>query len=146
MAWGLGSHAISLGGHPIQMSEGFSRLFTPEEANDLLEEVRPLVSSLLAAREQVVRLQPTLEPVLEKALGNGGGQAAGEALDLLQQMRRTIEQINSYGVLMKDLQLGLLDFQSEREGRVVFLCWRHGEPRVGHWHEIDTGYAARKPL
>lgn len=128
------------------MPEGFSRLFTLDEANELLEEIRPLVSSLLAAREQVVRLQPSLEPVLEKALGNGGGQAAGEALDLLHQMRRTIEEINSHGILVKDLQLGLLDFPSEREGRVVFLCWRHGEPHVGHWHEVDSGYASREPL
>jgi hypothetical protein len=128
------------------MPEGYSRLFTPEEANEFLEELRPLVSSLLAAREQVVRLQPTLEPVLEKAVGNGGGQAAGEALHLIQQMRRTIEQINSHGILVKDLQLGLLDFPSERDGRVVFLCWRYGEPSVDHWHETDTGYAARKPL
>jgi hypothetical protein len=47
---------------------------------------------------------------------------------------------------VKDVQLGLLDFPSEREGRVVFLCWRYGEPEVAHWHEVDTGYAARKPL
>jgi hypothetical protein len=128
------------------MTEGYARLFTPEEANDLLEEVRPLVASLLAAREQVVRLQPSLEPVLEKAVGNGGGQAAGEALELLHQIRRTIEEINSHGILVKDIQLGLLDFPSEREGRVVFLCWRHGEPKVGHWHEVDSGYASRQPL
>jgi hypothetical protein len=128
------------------MSEGYARLFTLQEANDLLEEIRPLVSSLLAAREQVVRLQPSLEPVLEKAVGNGGGQAAGEALELLHQIRRTIEEINGHGVLVKDIQLGLLDFPSEREGRVVFLCWRHGEPNVGHWHEVDSGYASRKPI
>jgi hypothetical protein len=128
------------------MSEGYARLFTLQEANDLLEEIRPLVSSLLAAREQVVRLQPSLEPVLEKAVGNGGGQAAGEALELLHQIRRTIEEINSHGVLVKDIQLGLLDFPSEREGRVVFLCWRHGEPNVGHWHEVDAGFVGRKPL
>jgi hypothetical protein len=128
------------------MSEGYARLFTLEEANELLEKVRPLVSSLLAAREQVVRLQPSLEPVLEKAVGNGGGQAAGEALELLHQIRRTIEEINSHGILVKDIQLGLLDFPSEREGRVVFLCWRHGEPNVSHWHEVDSGYASRKPI
>src|SRR3972149_7042300 len=98
MAWELGSPAISLGGHPIQIPEGFSRLFTPEEADELLEEVRPLVSSLLAAREQVVRLQPSLEPVLEKALGNGGGQAAGEAPHLLHQMRRPIAGVNNPGL------------------------------------------------
>jgi hypothetical protein len=128
------------------MPEGFARLFTQDEANELLEEIRPLVSSLLAAREQVVRLQPSLEPVLEKALSNGGGLAAGEALSLLHQMRQTIEEINSHGVLVKDVERGLLDFPSEREGRVVFLCWRHGEKLVAHWHEVDTGFAGRKPL
>jgi hypothetical protein len=128
------------------MPEGFTRLFTQDEANELLEEIRPLVSSLLAAREQVVRLQPSLEPVLEKALGNGGGLAAGEALTLLHQMRLTIEEINGHGVLVKDVEQGLLDFPSERDGRVVFLCWRHGEKRVAHWHEVDAGFAGRIPL
>jgi hypothetical protein len=128
------------------MPEGFTRLFTQDEANELLEEIRPLVSSLLAAREQVVRLQPSLEPVLEKALGNGGGLAAGEALTLLHQMRLTIEEINGHGVLVKDVEQGLLDFPSERDGRVVFLCWRHGEKRVAHWHEVDAGFAGRMPL
>jgi hypothetical protein len=128
------------------MPEGFTRLFTQDEANELLEEIRPLVSSLLAAREQVVRLQPSLEPVLEKALGNGGGLAAGEALTLLQQMRVTIEEINAHGILVKDVEQGLLDFPSERDGRVVFLCWRHGEKQVAHWHEVDSGFAGRMPL
>jgi hypothetical protein len=128
------------------MPEGFTRLFTQDEANELLEEIRPLVSSLLAAREQVVRLQPSLEPVLEKALGNGGGLAAGEALTLLHQMRQTIEEINSHGVLVKDVEQGLLDFPSERDGRVVFLCWRHGEKQVAHWHEVDAGFVGRRPL
>jgi hypothetical protein len=50
------------------------------------------------------------------------------------------------GVLVKDLETGLLDFPSERDGEIVFLCWRHGEPSVAHWHAVDAGFSGRQPL
>jgi hypothetical protein len=50
------------------------------------------------------------------------------------------------GVVVKDLETGLLDFPTERDGEVVFLCWRYGEPSVAHWHSLDAGFAGRQPL
>ena len=58
----------------------------------------------------------------------------------------SIESIREIGVLLKDLDTGLLDFPHEREGRVGFLCWHPPEERVGFWHEIEAGYAGRRPL
>jgi hypothetical protein len=57
-----------------------------------------------------------------------------------------VERIRELGVILKDLDAGLLDFPHEREGRVVFLCWHPPEARVAFWHEIEAGYAGRQPI
>jgi hypothetical protein len=61
-------------------------------------------------------------------------------------MRTELTEIQALGGVIKDLALGLVDFPHLREGRTVNLCWRYGEQRVTHWHGLDEGYAARKPL
>jgi hypothetical protein len=124
----------------------FSRLFTLAQANELLPTLRPLVEALVAARDQIVTLRPELNSGVQKALGNGGSKATGELLKLFRQIERLIRQVHSLGVLVKDVDQGLLDFPAEMEGRVVFLCWKHGEPAVTHWHELDAGFAGRRPL
>lgn len=127
------------------MSES-RRLFTPQEANSLLAELRPLMASLLEARHRLLQLQPSLGPILERILDNGGGRVAGQALAEFQRIRQVVETINGRGVLVKDVNAGLLDFPSEREGRLVYLCWRYDEPEIGFWHEVDSGFAGRQPL
>jgi hypothetical protein len=69
--------------------------------------------------------------------------AARVAADDLQGVMATIE---SLGVELKDLELGLVDFPAERDGRRVFLCWQYGEPEVAYWHGTDEGFAGRKPI
>jgi hypothetical protein len=128
------------------MTDQFPYLFTPEEANALLEEIRPIVAEMLAAREQVLSLRPSLEGMLEKMIGNGGSRQAGELLEAFERLRQAVLQIQAKGVLVKDIQSGLLDFPSLREGKTVFLCWQYDEPVVAFWHELDTGFAGRKPI
>jgi hypothetical protein len=50
------------------------------------------------------------------------------------------------GCIFKGFEGGLVDFHSQLQGRDVYLCWRLGEPDVGHWHEIESGFAGRQPL
>jgi len=124
----------------------FPRLFTLEQANQLLQTLRPLVDQLIATRDQIVTIRPELDSGVQKALGNGASKATGDLLKLFRKIERLINQVHSYGVLLKDVDQGLLDFPSELEGRVVFLCWKHGEPSVSHWHDLDAGFGGRKPL
>jgi hypothetical protein len=65
---------------------------------------------------------------------------------LAEQLARTIDEIQKTGCLVKDLETGLVDFPSQREGEDVYLCWKLGEPRIGFWHGIEEGFAGRKPL
>ena len=61
-------------------------------------------------------------------------------------LAESVARIQAAGVQVKDLDTGLLDFPSERDGDVVLLCWRVGEPEIGWWHTVDEGFAGRKPL
>lgn len=124
----------------------FDRYFTEGEANSLLRELLRDIEDLMATRNRIVEIRPELESGLQKALGNGGSQATGELLSLMRRVKRSVERIQGTGVLVKDLDRGLLDFPAERDGRIIFLCWQYGEPTVAYWHDIDAGFAGRQPL
>ena len=59
---------------------------------------------------------------------------------------RLINRIESYGCLVKDIDLGLLDFPSIRDGKTIYLCWQAGEEAINHWHGTDEGYGDRRPI
>ncbi len=122
------------------------RLFTLQQANALLPKVRELLKELLDAREKIVEAQPELWPVLEKSVGNGGGKKAGEMLRYFEIIQRNAQAIQEIGIEIKDINTGLIDFPSERDGRTVYLCWRYGEGEIAYWHELDAGFAGRQPL
>jgi hypothetical protein len=128
------------------MTDQFPYLFTLEEANALLAEIRPIVGEMLSARNEILTLRPSLEGMLEKMIGNGGSRQAGELLEAFERLRSAVVRIQARGVIVKDIQSGLLDFPSIREGRTVFLCWQYDEPGVTFWHELDAGFAGRKPI
>jgi hypothetical protein len=128
------------------MAAPFSRTFTLIEANRTLQQLMPRVKEMMAARTRLVELQPSLAPVLQKLLGNGGSRISSEVLETFERLRAAVRAIEAEGVLVKDLETGLLDFPSEREGEVVFLCWRYGEPAIAYWHPVDAGFTGRQPL
>ena len=57
-----------------------------------------------------------------------------------------IERIRALGGEVKDLELGLVDFPSTREGEEILLCWKLGEKSLGYWHSVDGGFASRRPI
>jgi hypothetical protein len=128
------------------MEPTFDRLFTPQDANHLLGKLRPIVADLIQARARLLEMQPALAPVLQKMLGNGGSRLTAELLETFERLRADTRAIEAMGVVLKDMETGLLDFPSERDGQIVFLCWRFDEPAVAHWHSIDAGFAGRQAL
>jgi hypothetical protein len=129
------------------------RRFTPEEANEALSDVRPLVERLLDRRAAQLAANARWAEVRSRIGGNGGGlepqqlssveQAAEEAGRALAQV---IEELSELGVVVKDLDAGLVDFPSLRDGESVLLCWQLGEDAVGWWHGLEEGFAGRKPI
>ena len=63
-----------------------------------------------------------------------------------ERMTAYIEELRTLGVELKDFFVGLIDFPCWKDGREVCLCWRQGEPEVGHWHEVEAGFAGRQKL
>ena len=86
------------------------------------------------------------EHVRGSVAGNGGGKPAGEYAEALELLRKETERLSGEGILLRDIDSGLLDFPAERDGAPVFLCWQLGEDEVGSWHPVDTGFSGRRPL
>jgi hypothetical protein len=124
----------------------FPRLFTVQEANDLLPELEELLADVSVHRDAMRERAPQMEPILRAAGSNGGGRVGSEYGVEAYRLFLAIESIRELGVLLKDLDMGLLDFPHERDGRVVFLCWHPPAESVGYWHEIEAGYPGRQPI
>ena len=129
------------------------RTFTPDEANELLAELRPLVERLVAHKQRLDEAEEARRVLLGRIATNGGditpsdvAEAATRVEREAEEVGRVLEAIQAHEVQVKDLDVGLLDFPWEREGEVVLLCWRLGEDAIGYWHGMDEGYAGRKPL
>jgi hypothetical protein len=120
--------------------------FTVAEANALLPRVKAVVSDLLDARQRILDAQPDLWPVLEKAIGNGGSKKAGELLVEFERIESSVHALSEMGCILKDINSGLVDFPTIRNGREVLLCWRFDEAEVGFWHDAEAGFAGRQPL
>ena len=119
------------------------RTYTLEEANAALEGVRASVLLIQSARAIVLE---NGERIRERAATNGGGREGGAYWEALSTLRREIEGLSEAGIILRDADSGLIDFPSEREGRIVQLCWKPGEDRVAFWHEVDAGFSNRRPL
>ena len=104
------------------------------------------MDQLVEARDQVSELRPDLAGALQKAMNNGGSLATGRLMGLLQRIRSLVDRIQAQGVLVKDIDQGLLDFPARVQGRIVFLCWKHGEGEIAFWHDLESGFASRQPL
>lgn len=129
------------------------RHFTPEEANDELEHVRPLVEQLVATRQEHAAALERQEDLEGKIRGNGGGippaelaQATAEVDAVARRLARLVDEITAHGAHVKDLDSGLVDFPALRRGETVLLCWQLGEDEIAWWHREDDGFAGRRPL
>jgi len=129
-----------------------ARYFTREEAEALLPRLRPMLEALREAGARLDEQRQVLAALQWKARGNGHDlgpamDAARAALsEVSQQVEAQIRAIMALGVEVKDIAMGLVDFPALRDGRVVYLCWRLGEPRIEYWHELDAGFAGRQRL
>ena len=123
-----------------------TRYFTVEEANIMLEVIRPLMREILDIRQVIFQKQPELVPVLNRLMDNGGSLVASQVALEIEQLHILIGQVLVTGVSLKDINSGLVDFLSRRDERDVYLCWRYGEESVSYWHDLETGFAGRQTI
>jgi hypothetical protein len=120
------------------------RYFTIEEANELLPTLEPLVEELLERRARVVHLSETQQSLLSDRFSDVGGPVLADMTQEFMIIEELVQRIVAYGCVLKDINVGLIDFLAEKDGREVFLCWRYGEPRIEYYHELHTGFQGRQ--
>ena len=126
-----------------------ARLFTLEEANALLPELRELLEELRRAVEGHDEVAAEAGAALAKVRRNGHGppgESSSRRRASHDDIRRLIARVQELGIELKDPRVGLVDFPSLRDGRTVYLCWKLDEPSIAFWHPIETGFAGRQPL
>jgi hypothetical protein len=129
------------------------RTFTPDEANEALVELRPIVERMVQHRRNLTAAQVLQAELVARIAGNGGDMVPSdlhEAADTIQREAAAIsdcaERINAAGAEVKSLEEGLLDFPARRGDEIVLLCWKLGEDEIHYWHRVGEGFGGRKPL
>ena len=123
-----------------------AKYYTLGEARAVLPKVKALMDLIQAARREIMRLRPEALPVLEQAARNGGGKAAGDLFVSGAQLEQGVKGIMALGITVKDIDRGLVDFLGRRNGREIYLCWHYGEEDIAYWHELNAGFAGRRPV
>ena len=124
------------------------KIFSVEEANSLLPDVRAIVKAIQRAHHGLQSYRSAVKAAAAGAEQGGGGMAGGSHYAvLLTDLSLRVNELESLGVQLKDYARGLIDFPSVRDGRVVLLCWQMGEgDSLEWWHDVEAGFAGRQPL
>lgn len=130
--------------------------FTVEQANQTLPLVRVIVQDIVDLFRDVHDRRERLDRVREargSSRPNDESVYSEEFEQIEEELEKDIEKLKSFvdelevlGVEFKDPMIGLVDFPTRIDGREAYLCWKLGEPTIGHWHAIDSGYKGRRPL
>ena len=119
-------------------------------ANDRIVELRPLLEALRADRDTVAETQRRLEQLRQPG---GNGASSSELDERRQQMGKTIKRmeaavrrIDAWGIALRDIDTGLVDFPALVNGRPIWLCWKLGEGDIAWWHDLEAGIAGRRAI
>ncbi|MCS7042717.1 MAG: DUF2203 domain-containing protein [Bryobacteraceae bacterium] len=130
------------------------KLFDVHSARSLLPEVRRLLAQGMDARSREVEVRRVMAAFAERAQLMGGARLDPEQAEQWRRelavaaalMRQAVKALEGLGVLVKDLDIGLVDFPTLYRGQEVLLCWRYGEPDIAWWHGLEEGFRGRKPV
>jgi hypothetical protein len=136
------------------MGDEESKLFSLTEAERLRLQIEPVLIEAMELRRKLGELDEQLGSLAERIQRSGGllvpyEKTARVRLERNRQeesLRSAIERIHSTGCIVKDLDIGLLDFPSRLNNEDVYLCWRLGEDRIRFYHRQDEGFSGRKPI
>ncbi len=126
--------------------------FTLNEANALLSRLSDLLLQMQESKAKHDQLREKATEYVYRMSSNGHviemelNETRQELAKATAELNSLIERGRELGCEVKDIDQGLVDFRTERDGREVYLCWKLGEPDVRWWHELDTGFAGRRPL
>jgi len=130
------------------------RTFTLDEAQSLLPVLESLLRTAIKAKKVIEETDAEQQALQHRVFLNGGmfldivplARRRAERAKAEQHAKDALAEIDSIGVQVKDLDMGLLDFPCEVEGQIILLCWKLGEKSITHWHGTNEGFAGRKPI
>lgn len=122
------------------------RLFTLEEASQLLPRLRTILIEAGDEWRRMRELSPEIQKVRDKVPNDGFAPMGVIYIEAVTHLMYLLQQVKDMGVHIKDVDKGLCDFPYMRNGRVVYLCWHLGEDSITTWHDIEAGFAGREPL
>ncbi len=130
------------------------RTFTLDEAQALVPVLGSLLQTAIDGKNAAERIEQEFKAVSSRVFLNGGtlldvAQLAArkrEKQRVVQKIKDALAEIEATGALVKDLEMGLLDFPCEVGDRTILLCWKLGEEKIAHWHGTNEGYRYRKPI
>jgi hypothetical protein len=130
------------------------RTFTLDEAQSLLPVLESLLRAAISAKKLIEQADAEQQALHHRIFLNGGmfldvvplARRKAERVKAEQRAKDALAEIDSIGVQVKDLDLGLLDFPCQVEGQIVLLCWKLGEKAITHWHGTQEGFSGRKPI
>ena len=129
------------------------RRFSLAEANRSLPLVKRVVGDIVKTHAQAMKLQREVERQPQPASHKQQQQQPPTQATLqsqldacMNQLEDFVDELSEIGCELKDYQMGLIDFVGRHDGRDVYLCWKLGEERITHWHELDSGFAGRQPV
>ena len=130
------------------------RTFTLDEAQTLLPVLESLLRTAINAQKLIEEVDEELQELHHRIFLNGGtfvdvvplARRKAERARAEQRGKDAVAEIDSIGVQVKDITIGLLDFPCTVEGQIILLCWKLGEKSITHWHGTQEGFAGRKPI
>src|ERR1700685_2078875 len=128
------------------------RTFTLQEAQSLLPALESLLRTAIDGKKLIEAVDAELQELAHRVFLQGGllvnvvhmARRKAEREKAIPRVKDALAEIDSIGVQVKDLDIGLLDFPCAVEGKIVLLCWKTGEKSITHWHGTDEGFAGRK--
>jgi hypothetical protein len=130
------------------------RTFNLDEAQSLLPVLESLLRTAISGKKLMEEVEAEMQALTHRIFLNGGthvdvvavARRKAERVKAEQRAKDALAEIDSIGVQVKDIDIGLLDFPCEVEGHIVLLCWKMGEASITHWHSTEEGFAGRKPI
>jgi hypothetical protein len=128
------------------------KYFTLPQAERLLPEVERALRDALFHKAEYQKADEELKRNTQRIRMAGGSRVNPGPLVALRATRDTnisalkddLERVEEIGALVKDLDIGLIDFLTLYDGREVCLCWKLGEDGIRYWHGTEEGFRGRK--
>ena len=131
-----------------------AKRFTLTEAESLLPEIDSIMREAVSLKAKYLEAEEAIQTFAQRVAMQGGvlvdrdtvlqNRANRDAHG--ERLKSAVERLQEFGCVIKDLDIGLVDFPTLFRGREVYLCWKMGEPGIRFWHGMDEGFAGRKPI